>query len=52
MTEWLAEHGKGHVWLVQKYIERPLLIRNRKFDIRMYALFRYPFDVFFYRDGT
>jgi len=51
MLDWLAEHGKDHTWVVQKYLERPLLINKRKFDIRMYALIRYPYDVFFYRDG-
>lgn len=48
--------SKAKVWAIQKYIERPLLIHKRKFDIRAYCLViqepsRGPLRAFSYRDA-
>lgn len=31
-------NGKKRSYIIQKYCERPLLYKQRKFDIRLYAL--------------
>ena len=41
----------GAVWVVQKYLECPLLISGRKFDIRAWVLVTDRFDVYWYREG-
>ena len=33
-----ASSGKKRSYIIQKYCERPLLYKNRKFDIRCFAL--------------
>ena len=38
-------------WVIQKYIEKPLLINDRKFDIRVWALVTDDFRVYMYKEG-
>ena len=40
---------KLNTFIIQKYLERPLLIENRKFDIRVWVLITHNYDVFFFR---
>ena len=39
------------VWLVQKYVEKPLLFKSRKFDIRIWAVATGKHDFFYYKHG-
>lgn len=38
-------------WVVQKYLEKPLLYKQRKFDIRVWVIFTSKGEVFFYEKG-
>lgn len=39
------------VYIIQKYIESPLLINNRKFDIRVWVLVTHKLGCYFYKEG-
>eukprot|EP00826_Nyctotherus_ovalis_P033190 TRINITY_DN2679_c0_g1_i17.p2 TRINITY_DN2679_c0_g1~~TRINITY_DN2679_c0_g1_i17.p2 ORF type:complete len:176 (+),score=40.24 TRINITY_DN2679_c0_g1_i17:131-658(+) len=42
---------KSRTFVIQKYIERPLLIHNRKFDIRVWVLVTHEMKVYFFKEG-
>lgn len=39
------------VWLIQKYVEKPLLFKGRKFDIRIWAIGTSKHELFYYKHG-
>jgi len=42
---------KSRTFVIQKYIERPLLIHNRKFDIRVWVLVTHEMKIYFFKEG-
>jgi len=42
---------KHNSFIIQKYIERPLLIKNRKFDIRVWVFINYDLNCYFFKEG-
>lgn len=38
-------------WVIQKYIEKPLLYNSRKFDIRQWAVVTNSFEIYMYKYG-
>eukprot|EP01062_Namystynia_karyoxenos_P019776 TRINITY_DN17465_c0_g1_i1.p1 TRINITY_DN17465_c0_g1~~TRINITY_DN17465_c0_g1_i1.p1 ORF type:complete len:750 (+),score=178.06 TRINITY_DN17465_c0_g1_i1:88-2337(+) len=44
--------GKATQYVAQKYIERPLLIHGRKFDLRTWVVLTPQYDIWMYREGV
>lgn len=42
---------KSTSFVIQKYIESPLLLKKRKFDIRVWILVTQKLDVHWFREG-
>lgn len=37
--------------MIQKYIERPMLVNGRKYDIRVWVLLTHELDLYFFKEG-
>jgi len=42
---------KHNTFIIQKYIERPLLLYNRKFDMRVWVLLDQDHDLYVFKEG-
>lgn len=47
----MSANVKSEVFVVQKYLEKPLLIDKRKFDIRLWVLLSVDGRCYIFRDG-
>ena len=51
IREYAHSHPPNYSFVVQKYLEKPLLIDGRKFDIRVWVLFTHEMKVYFFKEG-
>jgi hypothetical protein len=43
---------KHNTFVIQKYVERPLLIGGRKFDIRVWVLLDHHHNLYLFKEGA
>jgi len=48
INHFLSQKAHGSFWVVQKYIERPMLYMNRKFDLRIWVVVTEKNEIFLY----
>ena len=51
LKESLSSKPPHSQWVIQKYIEKPMLYQGRKFDIRVWFVVTDSIEIFFYNDG-
>ena len=51
IKEKIYGNEQKNCWIIQKYIEKPLLYEGRKFDIRVWALLLDSVNLFIYKEG-
>lgn len=42
---------QSSTFVIQKYIEKPLLLNNRKFDIRVWVMLSHDLKLYFFKEG-